>query len=284
MKQTRFIAVIVAALLGSTLGSPALAQPVPPPAALPTTQSAALPLEVSGAAYAEFDARAGVWILRGAPVVITRGPTRLEAAEIRYAERSGIAVASGGVVMRHETITLRAAEAEGRLREQYVSARGEVVLTERRADGEARLTAGRVEAYLGERRIEATGRALLTHREARLAGERITYDWAAQTAAVTGGELVLPEGRVSAERITANLAGETVEALGAVRLSSEDLVATAPRARLDRTGGTALLTGGVIVRRGADTLSAESVTIDLRTRRAVATGAPRLVIGAPAGN
>ncbi len=259
------------------------------PVALPVpagaVQPAGLPIEVSGAAYAEFDARAGVWILRGAPVVITRGGTRLEAALIRYAERSGIALASGGVVVRHETITLRAGEAEGRLRESYVSARGDVALTERRPEGEVRLTAGRLEAFLAERRIEATSRPLLTHRDGTLRGSSLTYDWGAQTAAVAGGaELALPEGRMSAERITAALATETMEAVGAVHFSTDDLTATAPRARVERRASTVLLAGGVLVRRGSDTLSAETVTVDLRARRVVATGAPRLVIGAAGGN
>lgn len=253
--------------------------------ALPTAQGSGLPIEVSGAAVAEFDARTGVWILRGSPVVITRGATRLEAAQIRYAERTGVAVASGGVVVRHDAMTLRAGEAEARLRQQFIVARGEVILTERRPEGEARLTAGRVEAYLGERRVEATGRPLLSYRGGQLSGESIRYDWGAQTAAATGGaELVLPEGRMSAERITAALAAETLEATGGVRLSSDDVVATSPRAHVDRRGGTALLSGGVLVRRGPDSLFAETVTVDLRTRRIVATGAPRLIIGTAGGN
>jgi len=271
----RLLTVITAGLL-APLG-------VPVPAA--SVQSAPLPVEVSGAAYAEFDARAGVWILRGAPVVITRGAMRLEAAQIRYAERSGIVLASGRVVVRYETITLRAAEAEGRLREQYVSARGEVALTEQRPEGEARLTAGRLEAFLGERRVNATDGPVLTHRDGTLRGSSLTYEWGTQTAAVAGAaEVTLPEGRMSAERITAALAAESLEAVGAVRLSSQDLTATAPRARIDRRTGIALFTGGVLVRRGPDTLSAETVTADLRTRRVVATGAPRLVIGASGGN
>ncbi|MGH2454137.1 MAG: LptA/OstA family protein [bacterium] len=255
---------------------------VPVPAA--AVQSAPLPVEVSGAAYAEFDARAGVWILRGAPVVITRGATRLEAAQIRYAERSGIALASGRVVVRHETITLRAAEAEGRLREQYVLARGEVALMEQRPEGEARLTAGRLEAFLRERRVSARDGPVLTHRDGTLRGSSLTYEWETQTAVAGAAEVTLPEGRMSAERITAAFAAESLEAVGMVRLSSQDLTATAPRARIDRRTGIAHLSGGVLVRRGPDTLSAETVTADLRTRRVVATGAARLVIGASGGH
>ena len=123
----------------------------------PATAQPPLPVEVTGATHAQYDAGSRVWLFRGAPVVVTYGPTRVAAANIRYEELQGLLAASGGVEVRHEELTLRAARAEGRLREAFVVAQGEVVVTERRQDGEARLAADRVEVQLRERVFAATG-------------------------------------------------------------------------------------------------------------------------------
>lgn len=249
----------------------------PPGSAL----AAAPPLEVSGAIYAEFDARHGIWLLRGSPVILTRGATRLEAAEVRYAERSGVAVATGGVVLRHETITVRAGRIEARLAVQVLVAEGQVAAAASRPDGEVQITAGRVEAYLAERRLVATVGPRMTHREATLTATRLEYQEAAQSLTASGGgELLLPEGRLSADRIRAHFGEERVEAQPDVRIVAGDLSAEAPAATFDRRAGVARLSGGALVRRGSDSLTAATITVDLRARRAVATGTPRLVLGA----
>jgi len=70
-----------------------------------------VPVEVTGATYTEYDARTGVWIIRGAPVVLTRGGTRVEAGTIRYESSTGVFASTGGVVVRHDALLLRAARA-----------------------------------------------------------------------------------------------------------------------------------------------------------------------------
>ncbi len=243
---------------------------------------APLPLEVSGATYAEYDARSGVWLLRGSPVVITRGATRLEAAEIHYDERRAVASATGAVTVRHETLTLRAARAEARLREDLVVADGEVVVTARRDGGAAKLTAARVEMNLARRRVVATGQPALTQQEALLLAARLEFDEPTQTVAAIGGaELILPEGRLVAGRIDASLKDDRAQARDAVRISAGDLTGQAPQATLDRRAGLVTLSGGVVLRRGGDLLTAETMVVDLRAQRVVATGGPRLTVGEP---
>jgi len=206
--ERRRAAVAIIALVLLT-GGAAAAAPAP------------LPLEVSGATYAEYDARNGVWRLRGSPVVITRGATRLEAAEIHYDERRAVASATGAVTVRHETLTLRAARAEARLREDLVVADGEVVVTARRDGGEAKLTAARVEMNLARRRVVATGQPALTQQEALLSAARLEFDEPTQTVAAIGGaELILPEGRLVAGRIDASLNEDRAQARDAVRITA----------------------------------------------------------------
>lgn len=264
------IACALALLSGLAGGVSASAQP-------PVT------VEVTGATYTEYDARTGVWIMRGAPVVLTRGGTRVEAGTIRYESSTGAFASTGGVVVRHDALLLRAARAEGRLRDGYVLAQGEVVVTERRQDGEARLAADRVEVQLRERMFAATGRPTLSHRDARLSSERLEYDGRTETVTVTGGaELVVAGGSLRADRIEANLAEQTAEARGSVRFTGGDLAGEAPVARVDRRIEQATLAGGAVLRRGSDVLTAQTITIDLRTQRAVASGQPRLILGSGA--
>ncbi len=268
--ERRLAALVIIGLVLLLPGAAAVAAPAP------------LPLEVSGATYAEYDARSGVWLLRGSPVVITRGPTRLEAAEIRYDERRGVAAAVGGVVVRHQTLTLRAARAEARLREDLVVADGEVAVTARRDGGEAKLTADRVEMNLARRRVVATGQPALTQQDARLTAARLEFDEPAQTVAAIGGaELILPEGRLVAGRIDAFLHDERAQAKDDVRITAGDLTGQAPQATLDRRAGLVTLNGGSVLRRGGDVLTAETIVVDLRAQRVVATGGPRLTVGEP---
>jgi len=240
------------------------------------------PVEITGATYAEFDARTDTWLLRGHPVVIARGATRIEAAEVRYRAADGVAVATGNVTVRHETLRLRASAVEGRLREERVIATGRVEALVHRPDGDATVSAERVEADLRRRHLVATGQPALAHREFSLHATRLEYEDAAQVATAEGrAELQMPEGRLEAGRIRARLAEERAEARDGVRLVSEDLTVESPQVDVDQARGVAVFSGGATARRGGDVLVAAQITVDLRARRAVATGTPRLVVTPP---
>ncbi len=248
----------------------------------------AVPVEVTGAVSAEFDARTGIWVLRGRPVVIVRGATRLEAAEVRYHEASGAVVATGGVRLQHETTVLVAPRVEGRLREETAVATGQVVVTVRQDRNsearEVRLRAGRVDANLRARRLQATGQPILTSGDASLQATRLDYDQQSQMVVGTGGtELVLPEGRLTAGFLRVFLSREQAEADGDVRLVVGEIRGESPQAALDWRARLAVLKGGAVARRGNQVLSAQQITVDLRARTIVATGGPRLIIeGEPA--
>ncbi len=240
------------------------------------------PLVVSGASYAEYDRASGTWLLRGSPVVIAWGPVRLEAPEVRYDEQRGLAEASGGVVLRRETLVLRAARAAAWVRRHLVTAEEAVEVVAQRGADEVRLTAAWVEADLARRQVAAGGDPVLTFRQMRLAGERLEFDATAEVGTASGdADLTLPEGRLQAGRIEARLAQDRATAQDDVRLAAGELLARAPLAALDGRAGVVTLSGGVVVRRGSDTLTAGAVTVELRARRVTATGGPRLTLGGP---
>lgn len=209
------------------------------------------PLDVEGATYSEYDAETGVWTLRGSPVVVTRAALRLEAGQIVYEEKAGIVKATERVIVRHDRLELRAPRVDARLADEYVDAQDNVVLIERREDGDVTLHATRVEGWLKQQRARAVGSPV---------------------------ELELPQGKLTAPTIEADLSAETADARGGVTFSGRGVRGSSPAARIDRKKGVAVLSGGATVRRGDDVLTAETITIDLRTERMVATGTPRLTI------
>lgn len=281
-------AVVAAPILGLALALAASLATATPAGAPPFAAGRAAaapggpPVEVSGASYAEYDRASGTWLLRGSPVVIAWGSVRLEAPEVRYDERRGLAEASGGVVLRQETLVLRAVRAAAWVRRHLVTAEGTVEVVAQRGDDEVRLTAAWVEADLAGRQVAAGGDPVLTFRQMRLAGERLEFDAAAEVGTAAGdADLTLPEGRLQAGRIEARLAQDRATARDDVRLAAGELLARAPLAALDGRAGVVTLSGGVVVRRGSDTLTAEAVTVELRARRVTATGGPRLTLGGP---
>ncbi|MDQ7827618.1 MAG: LptA/OstA family protein [Armatimonadota bacterium] len=195
---------------------PAAAQPAAPPAGPPA-------LDATGIVYAEYDAAARTWLLRGEPVVIRYGEARLAAPEVRYDERTGQAVATGGVEVRRGTLTVTAPRLVADVRARTVVADAGARLVEEREEGPAVLTAG---------------------------------------------------------HLTVDLRQETAQGREGVRLEAGPWRGEAPQGRFDRQRGLAVLTGGAVVRRGEDVLTAETITVDLNGRRAVATGRPRLHLAA----
>ncbi|MDQ7849406.1 MAG: hypothetical protein QN152_02655 [Armatimonadota bacterium] len=282
---TGTLALAATLVLAATLtcaASPSAAARAPFAAGQPAAAQGGPPVEVTGASYAEYDRAAGTWLLRGFPVVVAWGPARLEAPEVRYDERRGLVEASGGVVLRQETLVLRASRTAAWLRSNLVVAEEGVEVTAQRGADLVRLTAGRIEVDLARRRVMAEGSPLLTFGQMRLAGRRLEFDAAAEVGTAAGdADLTLPEGRLQAGRVEARLAEERATAVDDVRLTAGELLARAPLAVADGRAGVVTLSGGVVVRRGSHTLTAEVVRVELRARRVTATGGPRLTLGGP---
>jgi lipopolysaccharide export system protein LptA len=70
------------------------AVPAPPARGASVPQSQ---VEITGATLVEFDDASGVWVLRGQPVVITRGPIVVRADLVRYDTKQQLVSASSSV-------------------------------------------------------------------------------------------------------------------------------------------------------------------------------------------
>lgn len=244
------------------------------------------PTDVTGATYVEFDASTGIWVLRGNPVVVTRGTASVRAPSITYDSRQQIVRATGGVAYADTSAALDAARATVWLAEERVLAEGEVSGVLREGGGETRLASDTLEAWRRERRAVATGNVQIRRGAFALAGNHVEY-LEIQQKVIAGGRstVTAPEGRVTADRIEAFLDREEAEASGNVEIalratspSDPPIEGQASKAVLRRRDGIAILSGGATIRQGQNTATAMEITIDLRANRVVATGQAHLVL------
>lgn len=264
--------ILTIALLGQ-----AQAQPVRTPSP---------PTDVTGATYVEFEESTGIWVLRGNPVVVTRGTASVRAASIVYDSRRQIVRATGGVAYADASAALDAARATVWLQEERVLAEGEVRGVLRESGVETRLASDTLEAWRKERRAVATGNVQIRRGAFALAGSAVEYLETHQKVTALGRSTVTaPEGRVTADRIEAFLDREEATASGNVEIalrptapSDPPIEGQASKAVLRRGDGIAILSGGATIRQGQNTATAMEITIDLRTNRVVASGQAHLVV------
>lgn len=258
----------------------------PASAQAPRTQNVP-PTEVTGATYVEVDESTGIWILRGSPVVVTRGAASVRAPSMTYDSRQQIVRASGGVVYADPSATLESAQVTAWLQEERLLAEGQVAGVLREGPQETHLRSQVLEAWRKERRAVATGEVQIRRGEFALSSDRVEYLEAQQRATATGrGTVTAPEGRLSADRIDAFLDREEAIADGNVEISLRPgsdpsglpIEGRSPKAVLRRPEGIAVLSGGATVRQGQNTVTALVITIDLRANRMVATGQAHLVV------
>jgi lipopolysaccharide export system protein LptA len=144
------------------------------------------PIEVTGATFAELDERAGIWTLRGAPVVLRRGEARIEAQRVVYETGPRIVRASGAVTYRDATLEVTAARLTAWLEEERLLAEGGV--TARAPEG--RLSAGRVEALAAREELVAEEDARLVHEDLEGRAARIVLQRRLALATLSGGAVV----------------------------------------------------------------------------------------------
>jgi lipopolysaccharide export system protein LptA len=207
-------------------------------------------LEIEGATYAEFDERTGMLTLRGLPVTIRRGAIQLRAPSIIYDAGRRLVQASGGVTYADPRVTLEAPRAAVWMDEE------------------------RVLAEDGVRGVQGQGPEAVTLRAARL--EMFGRDG---RAVGTGSvEVTTQELTVTAARVEATQARNEFVAEGDARVIRADIDGRAPRLLVRRSEGTAVLSGGAVVRQGANEARAATITVDLRRRRFTAEGQAILVL------
>lgn len=219
-------------------------------AASGAAQEKAATIEVTGAAYTEFDEASGIWQMRGNPVTVSRGTLTVRAPAITYDSKRQIVRATGGAVYTDEKATLSANEITLWVQEDRAVAEGQVtaVLVEGRQ--ETRLRSSRVEFWSKEKRALATGNAVVTS----------------------------PEGTLAADRLEVYSDREEVIAEGHAVFLHEDIEGRAPKAVLQRREKIAVLSGGATVRQGRNEISAATVTVDLQQKRVTASGEAHVVV------
>src|SRR5262245_38021981 len=81
---------------------------VPAPAAGAPPSPSPPPVEVTGATRIEYDDASQQWDFRGAPVIVSRGTTRVEAPVILYTERTREVTLPAGGLVATPTLEVRA--------------------------------------------------------------------------------------------------------------------------------------------------------------------------------
>lgn len=149
----------------------------------PAAPGTAPPIEVTGAAFAELDERAGIWTLRGAPVVVRRGEVQIEAQTVVYETGPRIVRAAGTVTYRDAALEVTAARLTAWLEEERLLAEGGV--TARAPEG--RLAAGRVELVASREELIAEQDARLVHEDLEGRAGRIVLQRRVGLATLSGG-------------------------------------------------------------------------------------------------
>lgn len=245
-----------------------------------TTPAAAQrpPIEISGATYSEFDESSGIWLMRGDPVVATRGAITVRAPVLRYDSRQQSVHATGGAAYTDETVSVRAAQVTLWVQDERAVAEGDVAAVLRR-DESQQLRCARLELWSTDRRAVATGSVRLAQRDGTLSGERLEYDDREQRAIITGNpKATTSDGTLTANRIEARLASQEIVADGNAALTQGELEGRAPKVVLRQRDGVAVLSGGATLRQGRNETTAQTITVDLRRRRVEASGQAHIVV------
>lgn len=260
----RLVAITVGLLAGLGPAAPAAAQRPP--------------IEISGATYSEFDDASGVWLMRGNPVVATRGAITVRAPLLRYDSRQQVVYATGGASYADAAVSVNAAQVTLWAQEERAVAEGDVSAVLRRDNGQ-QLTCARLEVWSNDRRAVATGAVRLAQRDGTLSGERLEYDDREGRAVVTGNpKATTSDGALTADRIESHFARQEIVADGNVTLTHGELDGRAPKAVLRQRDGVAVLSGGATVRQGRNETTAQTITVDLRRRRVEASGQAHIVV------
>ena len=234
-------------------------------------------IEIAGATLVEFDDATGIWVLRGQPVVITRGPIVVRADLVRYDTKQQLVSASSSVSYRDSVVEVFAGTVAVWILRQQAVAEGDVNAVYHGPE-QVRLAAARVEISGQSGETTASGKAVLTHRRGTVTAEQITYEDATAHALATGGATAeTDEGTLRADRVEAFLPRQELVADGNVLMTGRDFEGRAARAVLNQQVSTLELSGGATLRLTANVFSASRIAVDVRTRRVTASGGVHVV-------
>lgn len=270
------MALVVGVLVGHTLWIA--------PVRMALAQEPQMPLEVTGATRVEFDDAAGVWRMEGTPVILTRRGATVRAPVVRYDIRSQIVIVSGGVTFADREIALSAAAMTVWLREERVLAEGGVTATVQQDGQPARLTCVRLAVFRTDGRAVASGGAVVRRGDMVLAGEVIEYEHRiGRAVARPSARMETADARLLADEIDARFRDEEISGRGSVILTYRDIEGRAARTVYRRRDNVAVLSGAAAVRLGQQTMTADTVSVDLAARRVIAAGTAHLVVSPVSG-
>ncbi len=237
----------------------------------------AQPVEVEGAQWAEFDANAGVWTLRGDRLRVRRADWWLEARVVRYRASEGTFEAEGPIRARQaEILSVAASTGRGSVREGWVELEGEVEMEYRTEQGIVWVRAPQARVDFVRRRAEARGGVEVVWGEALLRAHSVVADGDELTAQ---GQPLATWGpmRLRAGLLRAALRTGILWALDGVHGEHPLGTFRSREAEVRWREQVAMLRGTVRVDRGGEQLEAEEVRYYWSTGRAVASGRARIV-------
>lgn len=248
------------------------------------------PIEVTGATRIEYDDASQQWNFRGAPVIVSRGTTRIEAPVILYTERTREVTLPGGGLVATPTLEVRADRIATNLASRHLTAEGHVAgrFTDENGSSTApsappewgTFAADRVELddSAARKQIVATGQVVIVRGDRRLSGDRIAYNHGTRQGSIDGhADMALGADRLRADSVFADLGRSTAEANGHVLLDHGEVHGSADRATYSEPEQRAVLSGHVTLRRGSDRLTADLATVLLDQETAIAEGNVELI-------
>ena len=234
-------------------------------------------VDISGATLVEFDDVTGIWVLRGQPVVITRGSIVVRADLVRYDTKQQLVSASSSVSYRDNVVEVFAGTVAVWILRQQAVAEGDVNAVYHGPE-QVRLAAARVEISGQSGETTASGKAVLTHRRGTVSAEQITYEDTTAHALATGGATAeTDDGTLRADRMETFLPRQELVADGNVLMTGRNFEGHAARAVLNQQAGTLELSGGATLRLTAHVFSASHIAVDVRTRHVTAFGGVHVV-------
>lgn len=144
-----------------------------------------------------------------------------------------------------------------------------------------KLTSNKLTANQNLGEIKATGEVLVKQEGSKLTGQELTLNNKSKQGVLTGNPKMENEGAtITGNRFEFNLDTNKLFVYGGAHIvdESQDLIADAEEMEYNDVSQEVILTGNVYAKRGTQTVNAEEVIINLKTRKMIAKGKTKFVI------
>jgi|GEM_PF-6802662 len=144
-----------------------------------------------------------------------------------------------------------------------------------------KLTSNKLTANQSLGEIKATGKVLIEQEGSKISGQELTLNNKSKQGVLTGNPKMENEGAtITGNRFEFNLDAKKLFVYGGAHIvdESQGLIADAEELEYNGESQEAVLTGNVYAKRGEQTVNAEKVIINLKTRKMIAKGKTKFVI------